>query len=81
MKPSKPETSLGEAEIRRRLQAIRFSSKHERNCRRAISINAVAQAAGLSRISIYAYTNGLHISDQRRRQLTVALNLLSQMRN
>jgi hypothetical protein len=44
---------LSDAEILRRLRTIRHSSKHERNARRALSINAVATMTGLTRAALY----------------------------
>jgi hypothetical protein len=40
---------LSDQEIVRRLKAIRFSTRSERQARRAPSINAIAKQAGLAR--------------------------------
>ena len=47
------EKTLSDAGIIKRLRAVRYSSTRERNARRAISINAIAKQAGLSRNAVY----------------------------
>lgn len=64
---------LSDDEIRRRLRAIRHSSRHERNARRAPSINATAAAAGLSRETLYCIARDEPIGQRARRELTRVL--------
>ena len=49
---------LSDAEIVRRLRAIRLSPASERYARRAPSMNGIAVAAGISREHVHAISNG-----------------------
>jgi AraC-like DNA-binding protein len=56
--PNAERSLLPDDVILRRLRTIRHSSQHERNARRALSINAVATASGLSREYLHRLANG-----------------------
>lgn len=49
---------LSDAEILRRLREIRHSSRTERYARRAVSMNAIAQSADLSRCHLHDIAAG-----------------------
>ena len=64
---------LSEQEIIRQLRAIRFSSRHERNARRAPSMHGIAQATGISRMHIYRVAVGGKITPRMRQELSHVL--------
>ena len=64
---------MTDEEIFRRLRTIRHSSKHERNARRALSINAVATMTGLSRVAIYEVLRTGRLGPRSRPALSKAL--------
>ena len=64
---------LSDAEIVRRLRAIRFSPTHLRNARRAPSMNGLATKAGLTREWLFQLTNGAPMGNKARSRLTMAL--------
>jgi hypothetical protein len=65
---------LPDEDILRRLRTIRHSSKHERNARRALSINAVATASGLCREYLHRLANGSErLGPRSRRELSRVL--------
>lgn len=49
---------LSDTEIMRRLKAVRYSSRLERNARRAISMNGIATKAGISREYLHMIVSG-----------------------
>ena len=49
---------LSDTEIMRRLKAVRYSSRLERNARRAISMNGIATKAGISREHLHRIVSG-----------------------
>jgi hypothetical protein len=59
--------------IRRWIQVVRHSSRAARYGRRITSINAVAQAAGLSRKHLYRIANGEPIGPRARAELSRVL--------
>jgi predicted DNA-binding transcriptional regulator AlpA len=58
---------LPDVEILRFLTHIRYSSTAARNARKAISINAIAEAAGITRAAIYAMLKTGSIGPSRAR--------------
>lgn len=44
---------LSQAEVLRRLAAVRYSPRAERNARRIQSINSIAEQTGLTRAALY----------------------------
>ena len=61
---------ISDAEIIRRVRAIRFSSPTERNARRAPSINALAKQAGLSRKVVHEVAITGHLGSISRAKLS-----------
>ena len=61
---------LSDAEIVRRLRAIRQTPASERYGRRSISINATAKAVGVSRMQVYRYIKGETIGRRVRQELS-----------
>jgi hypothetical protein len=81
-KPSRQLTAaeiigLTDAEIIRALRIIRHSSRSQRNGRHIQSINAVAQAAGLSRMQCYRISNGQPIGPKARTGLSLVLRAVT----
>ena len=65
-------TFLSDAEIIRRLRAVRHSSRIKRNARRAPSINALADQAGLTRAMLYEILKTGRLGPKSRKGLTIA---------
>lgn len=62
---------LSDEEIIRRLKLVRHSSRVERNARRILSMNRIAEQTGLSRKHLYALCNGTDpITPNVRRRLS-----------
>jgi hypothetical protein len=74
MKPQDRSPFLPDDEIIRRLRMIRYSSRHERQARRAPSIRAVALQAGIRKDHLYRLLSGRrHLTDRLRQGLSLAL--------
>jgi hypothetical protein len=70
----KPSRQLPDEEIRRLIRCIRHSSQSDRYGRRTQSINAVAQAAGLSRKQLYRIAAGEPLGPRARMELSRVLS-------
>jgi hypothetical protein len=71
---------LSDQEIVRRLRAIRFSPQGERYAKRALSMNAVVQASGLSIQRLYQIVNAGHFGCVARLKLNEAFKTLDRER-
>jgi hypothetical protein len=67
---------MTDEEILRTLRTVRYSSKHERNARRALSINGLATMTGLTRQALYQILWTGHVGSRSRPALSKALQNL-----
>jgi len=66
---------LTDYEIMRRLRMIRYSSRHERQARRARSLRSIAAESGIQIDYLYRVLSGQrHLTDRLRQHLSLVLS-------
>jgi len=66
---------LTDYEITRRLRMIRYSSRHERQARRARSLRSIAAESGIQIDYLYRVLSGQrHLTDRLRQHLSLVLS-------
>lgn len=71
---------LSDAEIVRRLKALRYSPQGERYARRAPTLNSVTEASGLTRVHVYNIIRTGSLGAEARLKLNQAFTCLDRQR-